>query len=65
MTGLRAHLEGTKGSELCYQKEYIDFYGSEKVLSVDLQKAIEKAVEFGSTKIEIKIEGQDSTETPT
>lgn len=64
MTGLRAHLEGKKGTELCYREEYIDFYGSENVLSVELQKAIEKAVEFGSTKIEILIEGQGSTETP-
>ena len=59
MKDILAHLEGTSGTELCFRDEYIDFYGSEKVLSVDLQKALEKAVELGSRKIVIKIQRSD------
>lgn len=61
MKEIMAHLEGTKGEELCYREEYIEFYGYEKALSVDMQKALETAVEYGSTKIEIDIEIRPST----
>ena len=57
------HLEGTNGETLCYREEYIDFYGSQKVVSVELQKALELAVKYGSTKIEIEVEVRTSGET--
>jgi len=65
MTDLMAHLEGRNKEEMCYREEYIEVYGYEKVMSVDLQKAIEKAVEFGSTIIEIKIEDRNSSQNRT
>ena len=50
-------IEGTKdkGIILCYREENIPLFGLHPKFSIEGQKAIEKCVKFGSTKIEIDV----------